>query len=145
MLLKTILKSLKELNWHIREECLVLLQCYFADFASELEISAIEKLLLEVFPLLDDSKPKVRFLPICMDSDLIQFLIKVKLAAIDTLATALKSWNKDRQLHNFIYSIVEQDVYQTILKRIEGADTNSIGALGFSFSYQYRTNKLFLR
>lgn len=55
------MKGLKELNWHIREECLMLLQTYFQDFITTLDFSEVEKILLEVFPLLDDSKPKVDF------------------------------------------------------------------------------------
>lgn len=60
----------------------------------------------------------------------LKFSPQVKSTAIDTLVVALKSWTKDRQLHNLINNTVESSVLQIVQRKIDGTYFNSLEYLG---------------
>lgn len=58
-LLVLIFCNLKETNWHMREESLLLIQIIFNSHTEELPEELFEETIENVIETLDDQKPKV--------------------------------------------------------------------------------------
>ena len=115
-LLTMIFARLKENNWHMREECLLLIQMIFNSSTEELPDSFYEETVENMIEALDDQKPKVRN------------------TARETIVNVLRHYSQPTQLLNTIQPLLEKELYDYMLFRIQNPDSK-IFKLCKDFSY----------
>lgn len=103
-LLSLVFTRLKENNWHMREECLLLIQMVFNSSTEELPLSFYEETVENMIETLDDQKPKVRN------------------TARETIVNVLRHYSQPMQLLNTIQPLLEKELYEYMLFRIQNPE-----------------------
>jgi len=103
-LLTMVSARLKENNWHMREECLLLIQMIFNSSTEELPGSFYEETVENMIETLDDQKPKVRN------------------TARETIINVLRHYSQPMQLLNTIQPLLEKELYDYMLFRIQNPE-----------------------
>ena len=103
-LLSLVFTRLKENNWHMREECLLLIQMVFNSSTEELPMSFYEETVENMIETLDDQKPKVRN------------------TARETIINVLRHYSQPMKLLNTIQPLLEKELYEYMLFRIQNPE-----------------------
>lgn len=103
-LLSLVFTRLKENNWHMREECLLLIQMVFNSSTEELPLSFYEETVENMIETLDDQKPKVRN------------------TARETIVNVLRHYSQPMKLLNTIQPLLEKELYEYMLFRIQNPE-----------------------
>ena len=101
--IELIMPSFKDINWHIREESLLLIQSILSTERRKFPTDFYHQVIENILELLDDSKPKV------------------KNAARETILDLLKHSGQAIAMLNEIKEFLELELYEYMLQRLENA------------------------
>ena len=112
--------NLKETNWHLREESLLLMQMIFNSTSETFPFELYEEVAENIIEVLDDTKPKV-----ILKTLYILTLLKVRNTARETIVIILRHSSQSMDLAKKIQPLLEKELYEYVVFRIQNPDSNT--------------------